>query len=180
MDSKFRLLCFLTIFVSLVSRTIQADSQKLQNICPALIKNANATGEEASNLPNLESTRMGRWRVSVRSNYSAASIASAESKANETDPDAVASIWLDPFEDVNLNDGSNSYSSCAYILKQLPENTIRRGQDDDTSCHQMLSKDCVEAITSRIAYTAQWLVQTPTLGPFNNLTVSLYHTDEYP
>lgn len=169
-------------FNALAAAQVFANSYNTQNVCPQLLHHANATGGESVNLPLsggatdgaiFDSNEIGRWRISVRSNYSASSIASAKSNANETDPDAVANLWLDPFEGVNLNDGSNPFSARAYVLKTLPENTIRRAQDDDTSCEQTLSKNCVAALTTRAANIAQWLVANPSLGPFSNLTVMM-------
>ena len=50
-----------------------------------------------------------------------------------------------------------------------PNNNLR-GQDDDTTCEQMLSKKCVEALTERAATIADWMVTNPTLRPYSNLT----------
>ena len=71
---------------------------------------------------------------------------------------------------MNLNDGENEYSACAYLYKTLPRNTNLRGAKDDTSCEQMFSRDCVDALTDRAATVANWMVQNPTLGPYSNLT----------
>lgn len=58
---------------------------------------------------------------------------------------AVADVWLDPTGNTNLNDGTNEYSACAFLFKDLPENTIRRDQADEGACEQTLSSQCVYA-----------------------------------
>ena len=144
------------------------------NVCgEKLAASANATGHSSEKIPGAYSYNngLGQWRVAVSTNSSTATIEDGRELTWHS-PGAIANIWLDPFTDINLNNGENSFSACAYIFKGLPENTIRRGQDDDTSCTTMLSKKCVDAITSRAAETAKWLVLNPTYGPFSNLTVS--------
>ena len=151
----------------------QIDSTNTQDLCTGLSSNANATGEQPINRLNADGTSntLGQWKVSVRSNYAADIIESAESTANASNPNAVANVWLDPFVGIDLNSGE-VFSACAYLYKDLPRNTLLRGQGDDTTCEQMLSRKCVEEITMRAATTAQWLVQNPTLGPSSNLTVN--------
>ena len=158
-------------FVAVVSG--QTHSFHTQNLCPGLFNNANATGEQPRNEVDKNGVfnYYGQWKVSVRSNYSVNSIEFAESTADGNNPDAIANVWLDPKDGVDLNSGE-VFSACAYVYKNLPANTLRRGQQDDGTCVQMLSKSCVEEITTRAALTAQYLVQTPTLGPYSNLTVS--------
>lgn len=170
-------LIFLLPILWLGSQLAQSQSTGLeaQEVCPDLLDRANASSKSSLSYQwsaNGDDNGLGQWVVSVRTNISAESIQTATGSGNETNPDVSANVWLDPFVDVDLNNGDNPFSSCAYIIRSLPENTIRRGQDDDTSCEQMLSKSCVEEITWRASQTARWLVQNPTYGPFSNLTVS--------
>jgi hypothetical protein len=136
MSHTVRVMSLFIAFIGLVAAQFFADSYDTQNVCPQLLEHANATGAEAFALPiSAGANELGQWRISVRSIFSVSSIESAESKANETYPDAVANLWLDPWKGVNLNDGVNPFSACAYVFKTLPENTIRRGQNDDTTCY---------------------------------------------
>ena len=179
-NTQFSIVIVLTAFAS---RSLQgtglAESYDTQNLCPALSDNANATGEEPiprkSKYGGLitDTNGLGQWKVAVQTNYSANSIESARSTAQEDTPDAVANVWMEPFEGIDLNNGDNSFSACAYLYKLIPDNTNLRGQEDDSTCEQMLSSNCVEELTKRASLTAQYLVQNPTLGPYSNLTVSL-------
>ena len=67
----------------------------------------------------------------MRTNYTAQKIAAAESRATKSKPNAVARLWLDPYNRTNLNDGENDYSACAFIFKSLSANTLSRGQSDE-------------------------------------------------
>lgn len=148
------------------------------NICKAeLSQPANATGVQYYDSYKFQGSGLGLWRVAVSTNSSAATIEEGRELTEES-PGAIADVWLDPFEGINLMDGDNGYSACAFIFKGLPYNTNLRGQKDDTSCTQMFSEKCVEAITWRAAETARWLVSSPTQGPFSNLTVSGLTTQE--
>lgn len=140
------------------------------NVCQdSIVSSANATGTQGRG--DLYDNGLGLWKVAVSTNSSAITIEEGR-ELTEMSPGAVANVWLDPFEDINLSDGDNGFSACAYIFKGLPYNTMLRGQQDDSSCTQTLSEKCVKAITWRAAETAKWLVQNPTQGPFSNLTVS--------
>lgn len=142
------------------------------NICEAeLSSSANATGVQFYDSYKFQGSGLGLWRVAVSTNSSAAAIEKGRELTEES-PGAIADVWLDPFGGIDLMDGDNGYSACAFIFKGLPYNTNLRGQKDDTSCTQMFSEKCVEAITWRAAETARWLVSNPTQGPFSNLTVS--------
>lgn len=146
------------------------------NVCVGLLDNpANATGVQNGSIYSSRNA-LGRWRIAVSTDSKEASIEEGR-ELSKISPGAVANVWLDPFTNVELTNGRNDYSACAYIFKSLPYNTMLRGQDDDTSCEQMLSKECIAAITSRAAETARWLVQSPTQGPFSNLTVCYRYSD---
>ena len=179
----YRRACHLLLLVAHIQLSVQdkfgSEGTDIQNICPGLWNRANATGVEELVVKDprngaliTETNLMGQWKVSVRSNYSSETIESATSTGNESYPYAVANIWLDPFDGVDLNNGENGFSACAWIIKAIPQNTNLRGQDDDTTCTQMLSRDCVNDLNSRAEMVAQWMVANPTLGPYSNLTVS--------
>ena len=167
------------LLCAFASRSSQfIETYETQKICPGLSNNANATGVQPINRTDEhgiliigDTSDVGQWKVSVRTNHSANSIASVGNTADPDVPNAVANVWLDPYEGVDLNDGELGYSACAYLYTQLPANTNLRGQEDDTTCEQMLSKSCVQELTKRAELTAQYLVQNPTLGPYSNLTV---------
>jgi len=58
----------------------------------------------------------------------------------------------------------------------MPENTVRRGQDDDGTCQKMLSPTCVKALQERLInkafyYTASW-----TAPPYSNLSAGVLPT----
>lgn len=137
-----------------------------QGVCRDLFESGNATGWT----PTAEDNAIGIWRLSVHSNYTANSFAPLDNVTEEESPGAVANLWLDPASNTNLNTGTE-FSACAFVFKYLPENTIRRGQNDDGSCEQTLSKKCVAQLNERAEETAYWLVANPTFGPFSNLTV---------
>lgn len=166
--------CALLVLCHCVSVAFGGDliyAGNASNVCEnSLTSPANATGVEKYGM-NAYSNGLGLWRVAVSTNSSAATIEEGR-ELTEASPGAAANLWLDPYEGIDLTDGSNSYSACAYVFKGLPYNTMLRGQHDDTSCTQMLSEKCVKAITWRAAETARWLVSSPTQGPFSNLTVS--------
>lgn len=130
---------------------------------------ANATDKQNATILG-SNNGLGLWRIAVATEFQEATIED-NPKLTETSPGAYANVWLDTFTDIDLTDGSNGFSACAYIFKDLPYNTMLRGQDDDGSCEQTLSKECIAAISWRAAETAQWLVANPTQGPYSNLTV---------
>ena len=142
----------------------EADSQ---GVCRELVESGNATGSSGT-----VDNGVGVWRVSVQSNYSANSLTPLENVTEEESFGAVASLWLDPSPSIDLN-WVQSFSACAFVFRYLPENTIRRGQDDDGSCEQTLSRKCVQQLSERAEETAYWLVANPTVGPFSNLTVRI-------
>ena len=117
-----------------------SEQNKPRNICGSkLSEPANATGSQRFDSSSLSGAQyahrngLGTWRVVVSTNSSAATIEDGR-RLTENSPGGVDHIWLDPYLDINLQSGSNGYSACAYIFMGLPENTIRRGQDDDTTC----------------------------------------------
>jgi hypothetical protein len=169
MHRSITTLAILSIICSLSLAQYGDDGHTTQDVCRGLLDNANATGVQQRDAFD-RSIILGHWKVAVRTNYSVETIYNASSTANATFPDASANIWLDPFKGEDLNDGTNPYSACAYIIKQIPENTNRLGQDDPTNCESTLSQSCINALTHQAEETAKWLVQDPTLGPYSNLT----------
>lgn len=150
---------------------INSTDMATNNTCiDSLYKLANATDVQNGTI-SYENQGLGVWRVTVSTAFQEATI-DDNPELTEASPGAVANVWLDPFTSVDLTDGSNPFSACGYIFKDLPYNTMLRGQHDDGSCEQMLSNDCINAITWRAGETARWLVQSPTQGPYSNLTVS--------
>lgn len=142
------------------------------NTCSSALSSlANATDVQNGTISS-SGNGLGLWRVAVSTPFQEATIEDSP-PLTETSPGAVANVWLDTFTDVDVTNGSNDYAACAYIFKKMPYNTMLRGQNDDGSCEQMLSEQCIAAITSRAAETAKWLVQNPTQGPYSNLTVSI-------
>ncbi|KAJ9606929.1 hypothetical protein H2200_008940 [Cladophialophora chaetospira] len=151
----------------------QFNSDEPQGLCSYLYADANATSDgsfDGTFSPSAKSNGLGLWRVTVNTNYTNEKISTAQSRATEESPDAVANVWLDPFKGTDLNNGGNPYSACAFSFKGLPQNTIERGQHDDGTCTQMLSQKCVAALEEVAANSAKWLVQNPTVGPYSNLT----------
>lgn len=162
-----------SIWISIALGDYPSDLTTTNNTCESsLVSPANATGVQDGRQYS-SSNGLGYWKVAVSTNSSAENIEQGRD-LTQSSPGAVANVWLDTFEDIDLTDGSNSFSACGYILKELPYNTMLRGQDDDGTCERTLSKKCIKAITSRAAETAKWLVQSPTQGPFSNLTVSIH------
>src|SRR2546423_12177253 len=66
------------------------------------------------------------------------------------------SLWIGQPPSINLYDGSNGFSACAFSFGALPINTIERGQNDDGSCYQTFSQACVTALTDQVANFAHW------------------------
>lgn len=143
------------------------------DVCTDLIEQGNATGGTDATL-SLSESDLGAWRISVRSNYSAATLSALPGVNTSSSPGAAADIWLDPFTSTNLAAGNNWYSACAIIFRNLPNNLIRRGQMDVGNCEQMLSPECVHALEERTANVArgltgnpipQWNLTPPVLDP---------------
>ena len=79
--------------------------------------------------------------------------------------DFKTNLWLGTPEGTNLNDGTNPYSACAIAFTYLPPNTINKGQHDDGTCYQTLSKVCVDALTTKAAHLGQALAGSFIRGP---------------
>ncbi len=120
----------LQVTLSVISLTrlgaAQTQYEKPQGICHQFLDTANATSQDVIGL-----NKFGLWRVAVHTTYSVEEIGAADIHGAGDPPDVIARLWLDEYDDVNLNDGDNQFSACAYIFKALPENTVRRGQDDE-------------------------------------------------
>ncbi len=159
----------LLLHIHVAAAIVASPGSPTQNVCHSLLTDANATGGGNSSWSSFNS--LGQWLVGVKTNYSADTIVAARSDATQNSPDAAINIWLDPYMGVDLNDYENPYSACAFVFKSLPFNTILRGQGDDGTCEQTLSKKCISDLTDRAALTATWLTANPTIGPFSNLTV---------
>lgn len=142
-----------------------SDTRLTSGVCSQLAQSANATSAQILNTFN----GLGDWSVSVDTNHTFNG-GDGNTVLTEDSPGAVANVWLDSYTDIHLDYGGNYYSACAYIFKGLPSNTIRRGQQDDGSCTQTLSKKCVLKLTNLAALNAGWLIGDPGGGPYSNLT----------
>ena len=159
----------LFLFISLASAQFPSVNKSL--VCPAsTLDHANASG----------SATFEAWQLSpvfeksgVNTNLS---MALTVDEGTQTGYNNVSfstldtSLWIGQPPIIDLYDGSNGFSGCAFAFGNLPLNTIERGQDDDGSCHQTFSEACVTALTNQVAEYAQWQVNTATGGPYSNLT----------
>ncbi|ETN46473.1 uncharacterized protein HMPREF1541_00658 [Cyphellophora europaea CBS 101466] len=146
-----------------------AQQSRTQDLCTDLTEQGNATG--ATDTTVSSDSNLGAWRISVRSNYSAATLSAIPGVNTSSSPGAEADVWFDPFTSTDLTSGTNWYSACSFIFRNLPNNLIRRGQTDRGICSQMLSSECVHALEERTANVARGLTGNPI--PQGNLTAAV-------
>jgi hypothetical protein len=159
----------LAIFFSLARSQFPPVNKSL--ICPAsTLDKANASGTatfDASELSFSTSSGPDSWNLSWAMTVDEGS---QKGYNNVSYPTFDTSIWIGQPPSINLYDGSNGFSGCAFIFGDLPTNTIERGQDDDGSCYQTFSEACVTALTEKVAIFAEWQTSSYTGGPYSNLT----------
>ncbi|KAL8932909.1 MAG: hypothetical protein Q9216_006621, partial [Gyalolechia sp. 2 TL-2023] len=66
----------------------------------------------------------------------------------QPDGDFSSAIWIDTSDGMPIGSRDRPYIGCVEVLLDLPQNTIRRGQDDSGDCTETFDEDCVSALTS--------------------------------
>jgi hypothetical protein len=159
-----RLRIILTLFCLSFIRKVTSDTNLAfsSDICSANLGQANATGSSgfASNA----------FAIGLKSSYGNVTWSVAVGRTNLSSDPYYANIYVGTPAGLDFDDGSNPFSGCAMVFSHIPENTVRRAQNDDGSCHQAFSEGCVHALTEKAANIAQGLTSTFTPGPFSNLT----------
>ena len=166
----YSLLQFLFLSSLARARSTQFPLVNQSNICPAsVIDGANATGTGTFDAWELVfdqyyhgSTNLS-WAMTVDEGFQTGD-------NNVSFPTIDTSLWIGQPPGIDLYDGANGFSACAFQFGNLPLNTIERGQDDDGSCYQTFSPACVTALTDQVARFAQWQTSSYTGGPYSNLT----------
>lgn len=120
------ILLSLVILTQLDTSDAQGHVYEPQGLCHQFTDTGNATGSDPT-----AGNDFGVWRVAVHTIYSRDEIDYVGITPNGDPPTVFARLWLDLYEDLDLNDGNNPFSACAYVFKGLPSNTERRGQDDE-------------------------------------------------
>ena len=119
--------------------------------CQAPYDTLNATGTYLVD-PNTEWIGMNdvSWTVAVSQPY------------NEGVGFTNYSLYLGTPSGFDFRPGNLNFSGCAMIFQGLPENLIRRGQEDEGTCQQTFSKECVKAINRQASDTGFYLTSTYT------------------
>lgn len=117
--------------------------------CQAPYTSANATG--TVKMQNYAHAQMENvtWTVAV-------SQPAGDAVANTN-----VSLYLGTPSGKDLRSNQPIYSACAILFEDIPDNLVRRGQDDDGTCTQTFSKECVDALQYQAALTGYWLTVNP-------------------
>jgi hypothetical protein len=92
---------------------------------------------------------------------------------NERSGRVESTIWYDTAGQNYSDDMSLEYDVCAFILSDLPKNTIRLGQDDPGDCSSVLSSSCREEILDRMSASALKWTTYWSPSPYSNLSAGV-------
>jgi hypothetical protein len=117
--------------------------------CAAPFIDANATGTLPINRPDygLLSNNFS-WTIAV------------SQPAGDAVQTTNMSLYFGTPASQDIRQGNLSYSACAIMFLDLPDNLIRRGQTDEGSCMQTFGEECVKALADQAGTTGFYLTNS--------------------
>lgn len=87
--------------------------------------------------------------------------------------DIQRTLWYSTAGQDYADDLSINYDVCAFVFSSLPTNTLRLGQKDNGNCSSMLTKHCIQELTSVASDSALQWVRYSSPPPYQNLTAGV-------
>ena len=142
---------FTILVVLTIVRIAHSRGSPPSPLCNSSITDANAFGTAA-----FEAVGAGKptWAVTFK----------------ESEGSTQTDLWFNPAGKDYGDDLALGFDACALVIRHLPLNTLKLGQEADEECGDMLTPQCVDVLRQRAADTAFGYTQTFTPGQDSNLT----------